>query len=148
MPTVSAAFRSTLTVARPPGHRRLGRTGRLAAPFLLLGALVSGGCLDSGTAEVGHPFQFDLQVVEAELPLGEPHEFRLEARGRRLAGLVIDYGNGITDSIPTFGAQSASHVQGYVYPDPGTYRVRARAEEASGAVARDSVEVVVRAPGT
>lgn len=120
----------------------------LAACLLLSGAAVLGGCLDSGTAEVGHPLQFTLHVVEADLSLGQPHEFRLEARGRQLSGLVIEYGDGITDSIPAFGAQTASHLQGYLYPDPGTYRVRARVEESSGAVARDSVQVVVRAPGS
>lgn len=95
---------------------------------------------------LGGPLTFTLSVNQAAVQQGRAHVFRLEARGQQLAGLIIEYGDGSQDSIPTFNAQSASHDQAHIFSEPGQYLVRARAEEASGQVARDSLTVTVLPP--
>ncbi len=115
---------------------------RGALPLLLVAAAVA--CSDTGVFVSGEPVRITLEVDAPSLDQGETHRFRIEAGGRSLLGVVIEYGDGQVDSIIAAGAQTATHVQDHIYAEPGPYLVRARAEDANGDVARDSVAVTVR----
>ncbi len=115
----------------------------LALPAIAL-ILLLPACLDGGFVSLGGPLRLTLTVDQPTVDLGRSHVFRLEAQGQQLLGLILEYGDGHSDSIPTAGAQTASHAQAHIFEEPGTYLVRARAEDGSGQVARDSVTVTVR----
>jgi len=117
--------------------------GRPAVLASLLAPLLLSGCIEGGVVEIGGPLEISVQVTQAERTLGQEHEFRLQARGRQLLGVILEYGDGRVDSIQAFGAQSITHGETHTYEAAGSYSVRAVVEEAGGAVARDSVRVTV-----
>jgi hypothetical protein len=110
--------------------------------FVLMGVVIS-GCLEGGIVSVGGPVRLSLTVEKAEAPQGTPHVFKMEAQGQQLLGLILDYGDGQVDSIPTAGAQTATHIEAYIYDKAGEYLVRARVEDQNGRSAQDSVMVSV-----
>lgn len=132
-------------------RRPLISAGRSALrPGILIALLAAlpllGGCLEGGVVEIGGPLEITLAVTQAERIVGLEHEFRLQARGRQLLGVILDYGDGRVDSIQAFGAQTISHGETHTYEAVGSYTVRAVVEEAGGALARDSLLVTVVAP--
>lgn len=121
-------------------------TGRRAATAVAaVFALSVGACGDTGF-ESGHRLEVSLEVEAADRPLGAEHNFRIDARGRALVGLILDYGDAQVDSVATHGAQTATHHQPYVYGEEGVYLVRVRAEDADGEEASDSLTVRVDPP--
>lgn len=133
-------------MSRPPGPGVAPRRHRAFTVAAGVALLTLAACLDGGLVSLGGPLSFSLSVNQATVQQGRAHVFRMEAKGQQLLGLVIEYGDGSSDSIPTFNAQSASHDQAHIYSEPGEYLIRARAEEASGRVARDSLTVTVLPP--
>lgn len=118
------------------------RTGLLAGGLVLVAATA---CGDTGVSS-GRPLDISIEVDQPGRPLGAPHVFRIEAQGRALLGVILDYGDSRVDSIPTHGAQTASHEQGYIYEEEGVFLVRVRAEDVDGRAARDSLTVQVTPP--
>jgi len=133
-----------VNVSSNPGRARARH--RVVLVWLVACLLLLAGCLEGGLVELGGPLEISLEVTESERLLGAEHEFRLQARGRQLLGVILEYGDGRVDSIQTFGAQTITHGDTHTYEAPGSYAVRARAEEAGGAVVQDSVLVTVIEP--
>ena len=79
----------------------------------------------STDVEVGTPL--DLQV-SSNTPVSVTDSLVLdyEARGRSLLGMVIFWGDATIDSVFMNAAQSAAGARGHIYPDTGSYTIRAR----------------------
>ncbi|CAN5643288.1 hypothetical protein BH23GEM11_BH23GEM11_16800 [soil metagenome] len=108
----------------------------------LLGTAILGGCGETGV-EVGSPLEVSLQVDHVTRGVERPFEFRLEARGRRLAVALVQFGDGSVDTIEAAGAQSLGHSITRTYAQPGSYTVIAEVEDALEGFARDSLVVEV-----
>jgi hypothetical protein len=130
------------TAGRPPPRRTRRLTFRPVRLAGLVSALAAAACGETGV-EIGHPLEIRIDVENASRTLGTSHEFSVNARGRHLIGLSIDYGDGHTDSIPTFGAQSVAHAASHVFGSTGDFRVLATIEDAVEGELRDSVMVQV-----
>lgn len=106
--------------------------------------LAAGGCQDP--AEVWRPTAVDLSSDRTTAPVGEPVDFRYQAQGQSLAGLVIDYGDGSRDSIAALGAQTAAGTVTHAFELAGAFDVTAALLDFSGETAGDTVAVVITAP--
>jgi hypothetical protein len=115
---------------------------RWAAGLAIVAATALPACGDTGFQR-GHPLELDLTVDQVSRPVGTPHEFDVNARGRWLLAFIIDYGDGQADTVPTFGSQSAGATRSHTYDAPGSYMVRASIEDAVEGIARDSITVIV-----
>ncbi|TVP44079.1 MAG: hypothetical protein EA350_12340 [Gemmatimonadales bacterium] len=108
----------------------------------MLGIAILPGCQDTGV-EVGSPLAVSLEVDHDTRVAEQPFEFRLEARGRRLAVALVQFGDGSADTIEAFGAQSLGHTITRAYDQPGSYTVIAEVEDLLEGFARDSLVVEV-----
>jgi hypothetical protein len=80
-------------------------------------------------------------------PIGQAVEFRYEAQGRSLAGLIIDYGDGSApDSLYLQGAVTATGRRTHSYTQPGSFLVSGRLEEFFGGVKEQVIPMTVTAP--
>ena len=76
------------------------------------------------------PGTFQLTVEGSHTAaVGDTLVFRYEATAPSLNGIIVDYGDGIVDSVGTFGAVTATGLLPHAYSDSGTYIVRGRAED-------------------
>ncbi|MBW3552293.1 MAG: hypothetical protein KY466_02215 [Gemmatimonadetes bacterium] len=117
------------------------RTRRALAALALLAGV---GCED--VADAGKPTAVELSSDRTTAAVAEPIEFRYEAQGQNLAGLVIDYADGSRDSIPGFGAQTAAGTVTHAFEAAGTFDVTAALLDFSGETADDTVVVMITAP--
>jgi hypothetical protein len=126
---------------------RAGRDGRRtsgARPAAVAALLaIAAACGDTGT-EVGFPLEIRVELQQPERTLGTPHDFLVSARGRRLATLYIDFGDGRVDTVPTFGAQTATHALGHTYAGAGGFRVVGTIEDLHEGELSDSVTAHVQ----
>lgn len=72
-----------------------------------------------------------------------PVEFRYDAMGTQLAGIVVAYGDGVVDSVATFGASTAGGRLTHTYSTPGIFQVEATVIEGSGDRASNSTSVEI-----
>jgi hypothetical protein len=80
-------------------------------------------------------------------PPGQVVEFRYEAQGRSLAGLILDYGDGSNpDSLFLQGAVTATGTFRHSFTQAGSYIVSGRLEEFFGGVATAEVPLTVTSP--
>ena len=79
----------------------------------------------STEVDIGQPL--DLQI-SSNAPVSVTDSLILEydARGRLLLGMVIFWGDATLDSVFMNQAQSAGGSRGHIYPDTGSYTIRAR----------------------
>lgn len=117
------------------------RTRRALAALALLAGI---GCED--VADPGRPTAVDLSSDRTTAAVAEPIEFRYEAQGHNLAGLVIDYADGSRDSIPGLGAQTAAGTVTHAFDAAGAFDVTAALLDFTGATAADTVVVMITAP--
>lgn len=110
--------------------------------LILLPSLLLAACMET-TTTVGGPTHIQLEAVQPTRTLGQAHQFRVEAEGRTLSRIVLEFGSERVDSVQAAGAQSLTHVHTYTFNDVGSFLVRARVEDGTGNVARDSVTVMV-----
>jgi len=89
------------------------------------------------------PTALILTVNRTSAPPGQPFDFRYEAQGRSLAGLILDYGDGGLDSLGFSGAVTATGTRTHSYSAPGTYIVTGRLEDFLGSTAGAEVQVTV-----
>jgi hypothetical protein len=110
---------------------------------LLLGLSVMAlaACGDFSTTI--RPTALTLTPDRTSAQTGQDFEFRYDAQGRSLAGLIIDYGDGGLDSIGLQGAVTATGGRVHAYETPGTYVVTGRLEEFLGGVVNAEVTVSV-----
>lgn len=86
--------------------------------------LVGSVACDTGV-EPPRALTLSLEVDRTEATLGQEFEFTYSAEGQNLVGLVIDFGDGVRDSIPLFGAQTADGFRDHGYLSPGSFEVTA-----------------------
>lgn len=106
---------------------------------LLLGVAVA-ACWDD--SEIGTPLSIELIAPEAGR-VSEELAVRYEVTGRQLVGIIFDWGDGASDSVPARGAQTASGSVHHTYAATGTFTVKGRAEDVVEGFAEAQVEVEV-----
>lgn len=110
----------------------------------LCAALSAAACSDI-TFEGGGPVTIQLSADRTDLPAGGSVTFTYDVRGTYLSGVVIDYGDGVADSVFTQGAQSAAGVVSHAFELPGSYTVIGKAEDSATGTA--TAEVVIQVGG-
>lgn len=93
----------------------------------------------------GGPVTIQLSADKSSVPEGGTVTFTYSAKGTYLNGVVIDYGDGVADSVFTQGSQKADGVVSHEFALAGTYTVVGRAED--GATGTATAEVVIQVGG-
>ena len=118
------------------------RTGVAA---VVLAALMAWGCSDIKITGA-KPLTFTLDADRTSAPVGVEIEFHFEATGTYLNGVILEYGDGASDSIVMNGAQTASGRRKHAYDDAGTYQVIGTLEDASEGPRTATLSVEITAP--
>jgi len=121
--------------------RAPGRALHLTLSALLLGVAACNTGVSSPP-----PLSLTLEVDRTSAVVGGQFEFTFGAEGQNLVGLVIDFGDGVSDSIPLFGAQSAAGLRDHSYETPGTFVVLAELTAPPQGSRTASVSVTVSEP--
>ncbi len=124
------------TPNRVRAHSRPARVGFLL-PLLLWFLLAPAGCTDD---EIGTPLALEL-VGPGTGRVGEQLSVLYNVSGRRIDGIIFSWGDGVVDSLPTAGAQTASGSRQHRYLTPGRFLVRMTVEDGVEGVA--SADVVI-----
>lgn len=95
--------------------------------------------------DVGKPLTVELTASKTSAQVGETLAFTVDATGRNLVLLVLDYGDGTADSTSAFGAQTAGADYVHSFAEPGAFLLEARALEAGGEFVDDDVTILVQA---
>jgi len=119
-------------MTRRSGHHRR----RIVAAGLFVGLFVGAfaalaACSSSSVDLQGGPLNVELTVTPNSLAAGGEVVIEASSIGTQLLGTVIDYGDGGADSIPASGAQTQTVTRPRIYPDTGTFTVRATVEDFS-----------------
>jgi len=93
----------------------------------------------------GGPVTIQLSADKASVPEGGTVTFTYAAKGTYLNGVVIDYGDGVADSVFTQGSQKAEGVVSHQFALSGMYTVVGRAEDSATGTA--TAEVVIQVGG-
>ena len=84
--------------------------------------LVCGACSEI-TFEGGGPVTLTITPDRTTVPVGGTVTFDFSAKGSILIGVIMDYGDGESDSLDTAGAQTASGRFVHSFHAPGTFTV-------------------------
>lgn len=134
--------------------KRPFRRGRPAGPLprdprrtvrwvAVAAALVSAGaCLDLPVDE-GRPTGIVLVANPATATVGETVIFTFEAQGTELFGVLVDYQDGVVDSVRAFGAQTMGADLEHAFTTAADHEVVATVFENSGRTVSDTVVVPV-----
>lgn len=114
---------------------------RGGARLLLCLTLSAAACGDP--VDEGYPTAIELSADRTTAGIAEPITFHFEARGQRLAGIILEYGDGEMDAIQTDGARTAAGDRSHAYAASGTFVVRAHAVELTGDSATAVLQVDV-----
>ncbi len=113
------------------------------AALLGIGALASEGC--SGVTDSGTPLTLQMTPDRTAAAPGQSVGFQVEATGLALAGLIVAYGDGAADTVPTSGASRAKATFSHAFQQEGSYLVHAAAYDAFRAdSATDEVTIDVQ----
>ena len=89
----------------------------------------------------------DLAITITATPtsaaVNTPIEFRYDAAGPALSGIVLAYGDGAADSIATLGATTAGGRRTHTYTAPGTFQVIATVIASNADRRSDSISVEI-----
>lgn len=107
---------------------------------LLLGVVTLGCRADD---DIGSPLSIEL-AGPGTAQAGEELSVHYEVSGRQLVGIIFDWGDGATDSVPARGAQTASGSVHHTYVEAGTVTVTGRAEDIVEGFAEARVEIEVQ----
>jgi hypothetical protein len=100
------------------------------------------------SSEGGGPVSITLTADRTTAPVGGEIVFSFEAKGTSISGVIVEYGDGVADSVVAFGAVTAAGELLHTYSGPGNYQVDGRVEDAVRGVARDQLTVTITAsPG-
>jgi hypothetical protein len=69
--------------------------------------------------------------------------FTYQVKGTSLDGIVIEYGDGVADSVFTQGAQTATGSVAHAFEVAGSFTVVGRAEDGSTGTATAQIAIVV-----
>ncbi|MEX2466873.1 MAG: hypothetical protein WD995_08175 [Gemmatimonadota bacterium] len=121
---------------------------RPVATFALLFATVavSAACLDDSITGT-RPLTFSLSAENPTAAVGDSVSFIFSATGTSIFGVLLLYGDGASDTIPTESASTVEWAAGatHVYEEPGTFSVIGRLETGAGSQT-DTVEVEITEP--
>ena len=95
------------------------------------------------TSDIGTPLSVMLVGPETGLA-GEGLPFSYQVSGRSLSGIIFLWGDGLRDSIPTAGAQTAMGTRVHTFDSAGVYLVNLTAEDALEGVGNAQVTVTVQ----
>ena len=133
----------TVTVYRKPIVTTASRTLRTVVQVGVAAALAA--CSSTTTSD-GGPVLVELSADQTTVVAGSKLPIDYTASGQYLSGVIIQYGDGLLDSIPLYGAQSASGRVQHTWDSAGTYTVRAEAIDPTQGSATDQLSVSVSAP--
>jgi hypothetical protein len=103
------------------------------------------GCGDFSTTI--RPTALTLTADRTTTPTGQVVEFRYDAQGRSLAGLIVDFGDGSRpDSLFLQGAVTATGRRVHTFTQAGSYIVTGRLEEFFGEVVTQEIPMTVTSP--
>jgi hypothetical protein len=103
------------------------------------------GCGDF--SQTIRPTALELTTTSTTVPTGQVIEFRYDAQGRSLAGLIIDFGDGSNpDSLYLQGAVTATGRRSHTFTQTGSFVVSGRLEEFFGGVAEQTIPMTVTTP--
>ena len=115
--------------------------------MVVLTALVTTACLDDSITG-SRTLAVELTMSASAVSTGETVTAIVTASGTGLQGLIIDWGDGVVDSLPLSGVVvTAESAFDYDYSTGGTYSVVATAEDQSGK-SSDEATVEVTEPST
>jgi hypothetical protein len=117
--------------------KRIRRFAVALVPAALLGA-----CSDT-TFEGGGPVSIELSVDRTTARTGQDVTFTYDAKGTVLTGVIVEFGDGATDTMDTAGAQKAHGRFIHAYRTVGTFTAVGTAYDASQGPATDQVVVQV-----
>lgn len=110
---------------------------------LLLASAILGACLDESITGT-RPLTFSMSADPQAAAVGDSITFEFEATGTSIFGVIVAFGDGVTD---TARAETSSLVQWvdqftYAYETAGTYEVIGRVDTPTGSRA-DTLEVEI-----
>jgi len=108
----------------------------------LVPTAVLGACSDT-TFETGGPVSIELTADRTTARTGEDVRFTFEAEGSALSGVIIDYGDGVADTMSTHGAREARGQFVHAYVVVGTFTAVGTAIDAREGPAADGVVIQV-----
>ena len=124
--------------------RRRSNPDAWAMARLSVFAFLLSGVLACSTSPLEtRPFDVTIAAGSTTAAPGDTIIFVVDAQGRSLLGIEINYGDTNSDLFGASGAQTARVTFRHAYLQPGTYLVRARATDAAAGEKEASVEVCV-----
>ena len=112
------------------------------APILVAGSLLA-SCLDDSITGT-RPISFSLTADLVTVTVGNEVTFSYNATGTQMQGVILDYGDGVVDSVDVTGGNviEAGGVLMHTFTVPGAFLVRGRVETVAE-VRRDSLTIQV-----
>ena len=117
-------------------------TSRFRAALVIAAVAIGAGCLDDSITGT-RPLDVSVSVSPTSAAIGETVTARFNATGTGLQGVILDWGDGVLDSLVLSGvAVEAGQDVGHAYTIAGSYTISARAEDQTGArTATTSVQI-------
>jgi hypothetical protein len=83
---------------------------------------VAWGCSDI-TSGGGGPLSLTVTADRQTAQVGQKLTFTYAATGQSISGITLEYGDGVVDSINSYGSQSSSGQRTHTYAEAGDYVV-------------------------
>jgi len=114
---------------------------------LLLVAVSAAACLDDDITGT-RPLSFTISVDPAFANVGDSVSVRFEAMGTQLLGVLVNYGDGVVDTLPTDLAGTVEFIQtlSHAYSEPGTFQIVGQVESGFG-IMGDTTFVEIESAG-
>ena len=106
-------------------------------------AMVAAGACSEVTFEGGGPLSITLISDRTTAKTGQNIAFDFDATGAILDGVIIDFGDGVADTIYTSGAMGAHGQFLHAYASPGTFAAVGTVYDAVRGQAVDTVVVQI-----
>ena len=119
---------------------------RILRSVVPVGVAAALAACSSVTTSDGGPVSVELTADATTVVAGSQLPINYAASGQYLSGVIIQYGDGLLDSIPLYGAQSASGRVQHTWDSAGSYTVRAEAIDPTQGSATHQLAVTVSAP--
>ena len=116
---------------------------KTAVVWVAILAMAAAGACSDVSFEGGGPVLVTLISDRTTATTGQNIAFDVEARGSILDGVIIDYGDGVADTMYTLGAMRASRQFLHAYESAGTFAAVGTAYDAIRGQASDTVVVQI-----
>ena len=110
-------------------------------------ACVAAGCL---SLDISVPTEISIEVTSTHTTatVGQEVTFNYDASGPSLVRVVLEYGDGIADTVGTAGATSAQGHRDHTFQAAGSYVVTGFAVGVNDAASTDNVTVTISSSGS